>query len=430
MARKATGQVIEPGGKQRSWALRFHAYGKRRFVSLGRPEDGWDRERAEAELRHVLADVERGIWQPHEPAAAPAEVPTFHEFASEWFANHEQEWRPLTRDDYRWILSYHLLPFFADHRLDQITIEEVDRFKFAKQREGVLSNNSINKALTRLSQILEDAVEYGKIDRNPARGKRRRLKGEQRSRPWIEPEQLLALLDGADPFSRPAFATLAGTGMRPGEAVELTWRDVRLAGGTIEVRRSKTEAGVREVDLPLGLIGELSEWKARSPKIGPNDPVFLTKDGRPQTKRNLQARLKSAIKRANAILERDGIEPLADQVTPYSFRRTYSSLRAARWIDAGGKVQPGDDPVYIAEQMGHADISLTYRVYQRAVKRRERLTGEHLRAFDRAMEWARMGRNGQNQGIGAPGESPQTRSQTEDSGGGSHAVETCAPISK
>jgi hypothetical protein len=95
MARKATGQVIPPKGKQRSWAIRFTAYGKRRFVSLGRPEDGWDRERAEGRLRHVLADVERGIWRSHEPELVepPREEPTFHEFASEWFERHRREWR-------------------------------------------------------------------------------------------------------------------------------------------------------------------------------------------------------------------------------------------------------------------------------------------------------------------------------------------------
>jgi hypothetical protein len=60
MARKATGQVIEPKDG-RAWAIRFRAYGKRRYVALGTAEDGWDRERAEAELRHVLADVERGL---------------------------------------------------------------------------------------------------------------------------------------------------------------------------------------------------------------------------------------------------------------------------------------------------------------------------------------------------------------------------------
>ena len=70
MPRKATGQVVEPSDG-RSWAIRFRAYGKRRYVALGTAEEGWDRRRAETELRHVLADVERGIWRPYEPAQAP-----------------------------------------------------------------------------------------------------------------------------------------------------------------------------------------------------------------------------------------------------------------------------------------------------------------------------------------------------------------------
>jgi integrase len=81
-------------------------------------------------------------------------------------------------------------------------------------------------------------------------------------------------------------------------------------------------------------------------------------------------------------------------VSPYSFRRLYASLRAARWVDDEGNLRSGDDQVYIAEQMGHTDSALTFRVYQRAVKCRERLTGAHLEAFDKALEWARMGTNG------------------------------------
>jgi hypothetical protein len=65
MARKATGQIIEPSSG-RGWAIRFRAYGKRRYMTLGTAEEGWNRRRAEAELRHVLADVERGVWQPYE----------------------------------------------------------------------------------------------------------------------------------------------------------------------------------------------------------------------------------------------------------------------------------------------------------------------------------------------------------------------------
>src|SRR6185295_9586619 len=124
MPRKATGQVIEPSDG-RAWAIRFRAYGKRRYVALGTAEDGWNRRRAEAELRHVLADVERGTWKPYEPApiAPPADVPTFHRFASDWLATREPELRPKTRASYRWQLSGHLLPHFAAMRLDAIGAE-------------------------------------------------------------------------------------------------------------------------------------------------------------------------------------------------------------------------------------------------------------------------------------------------------------------
>ena len=40
----------------------------------------------------------------------------------------------------------------------------------------MLSATSINKTITRLAQILKVAVEYALIDRNPAKGKRRRVR--------------------------------------------------------------------------------------------------------------------------------------------------------------------------------------------------------------------------------------------------------------
>jgi len=386
MPRKATGSVIEPRDG-RAWAIRFRAYGERRYVTLGTTEEGWNRQKAEAELRHVLADVERGIWKPNEPVAveAPAEAPTFHEFASEWLRDGEPGWRSKTISDYRWALELHLLPYFARHRLTEITVEEVDRYKAAKLREDKLSPNAINKTLTRLAQILEVAVEYGHIERNPAKGKRRRVKGTEPCRSWVEPEQLPALLDAADAYLRPLIATLAGAGLRIGEAVALDWRDVKLGTGTLIVRESKTAAGEgREVDLPVGLREELATWRAQCPGSEPDDPVFVSRARRGhharQTSRNVQARLATAVKAANRKLAASGIEPIG-KVSPHSLRRTYASLRAAL----------RDDPVYIAEQLGHRDARFTFRVYQRAAKRRERLAGAHLEAFERALEWAATG---------------------------------------
>src|SRR6266568_1295409 len=57
MARPPTGQVLERPGKHRvTYALRFRAYGQRRYVTL----DVATHADAERVLAHTLADVERG----------------------------------------------------------------------------------------------------------------------------------------------------------------------------------------------------------------------------------------------------------------------------------------------------------------------------------------------------------------------------------
>ena len=177
MARPSTGQVIERTGKRgRAFALRFRAYGARQYVTLGSAEDGWDRQRAEDELKNVLADVRRGIWRPPETEqpAAPKEEPTFHGFASEWIAAREAEGlAPKTITDLRWSLTNHLLPYFGSEiRPSEIGPREVDAYKVAKARERQeieaaharrerlrergLSANSINHTLSDLAQVLED----------------------------------------------------------------------------------------------------------------------------------------------------------------------------------------------------------------------------------------------------------------------------------
>lgn len=108
MPRRATGQVLE---RERDgalvFALRFRAYGKRRYVTLGTTAAGWTRRKAEEELANVLADVRRGIWQPakaRELGEWEAE-PNFHEFASEWFETRRHEFAPRTCEDYELALT-------------------------------------------------------------------------------------------------------------------------------------------------------------------------------------------------------------------------------------------------------------------------------------------------------------------------------------
>ena len=378
MARKATGQVLERKRKTATvFALRFRAYGQRQYLTLGSTADGWSRPRAEEELENVLADVRRGIWQPPAPepdAGAPAVEPTFHEFATDWFEARRPELRPNTIAAYEYELTHHLLPFFAGHRLSEITIAEVDRYRAAKVREREvggrrLSNEMINKTLTRLAQILEVAVEYGHLDRNPAAGKRRRLKVSRPQRSYLDrAEQIAALLAGAEDLDRdgrggnwrrPLLATLVFAGLRIGELCALRWRDVDLAGGRMRVGQSKTDAGVRDVELLPALRDELLALRV----VAPDDPdafVFGTSTGGCQNPSNVRTRtLARSIEKANARLEADELAPLPERITPHSLRRTFASL-----LFALGRSAPD-----VMEQLGHTDPKLTLRVYARAMRR-------------------------------------------------------------
>src|SRR5947209_7933307 len=127
MARQATGQVvIRKRARGRVYGLRFRAGGERHYITL---RDGTTAEQATTELENTLADVRRGTWKPTPEPEPPKEDPTFHEFASEWFEGTRREVGPGTAGVYRNDLVNHLLPWFAKHRLSQITVAEVDRYR-------------------------------------------------------------------------------------------------------------------------------------------------------------------------------------------------------------------------------------------------------------------------------------------------------------
>ena len=429
MSRRQHGElIVRPGKRGTGYLLRFYAYGERRYVTLN-SRDGWTEAKARQELENLIADVRRGIWRPEVPAPAPEplEDPTFHEFSSQWLADREHELRPNTLLDYRWQLTDHLLPFFADHRLSQITVAEVDRYKSMKVRERQrrdaaikaanaeqiasvhrrrlrearampgLSPNSINKTLTRLGQILEVAFEYGHVESNAARigGKRRRVRAVKPPQTYLDrAEQIIALLDAARELEaearrhfksgRSAFlAVLTFAGLRISEALALRVRDVDLAAGRLRVVDSKTPTGVRYVDLLPIVRDDLAAHKMTLEDTSPDALMFPTSTGKLQGKDNARNRIFApAVRRANEKLVAAGQAPLPEGLTPHSLRRTCCSLRVAIYPDIA----------YIAEQLGHADTSTTHRIYTR-VMRLDAASREALKRLVEGGEWAQIGAN-------------------------------------
>jgi integrase len=382
MARPTTGSITEHVGKDgRTYrSLRFHAYGKRRRVPLG-PVSAADAER---KLGQVMADVERDRWQPPRAASTPAEaklVPTFHEFAEEWWTRHEGQITAGTQADYKWRLQVHL-SYFNEMRLDEITFDTVEQYIAAKLAEDdPLSARSINMTLVLLAQIMERALERELIARNPAKGKARRVKESKPPRSYLDGAgQIIALLDAAGELDREAperrrhverramLATLTFAGLRISELCALRWRDVDLATGRIRVEDSKTDAGVRKVKIRGALRDELLALRGRHQDAPQSAFVFATLSGgrmgadnfrnrvlgRPATVKDGKEKAGAgAIGRANKRLEVEGLPPLPDKLTPHSLRRTFCSLLYAL----------GESPRVVMKEMGHTDPALALKVY-------------------------------------------------------------------
>lgn len=397
MARRPTGSILETAGADGLTyrALRFTAYGKRRYISLGTVTAA----EAERELRHVLADVERGTWLPPAAIAAPPEpepAPTFHEFAEQWWTLNVGQWGDRTVADYRWRLECNLLPYFAGHRIDRITVDDVERYRAQKMAdaERPLAPRSINMTITLLGAILEAAVDRDLIARNPARGKGRKVRERAPKRSHLDAAaQIGALLGAAAELDAEAradrrhvhrkaiVATLTFSGLRIGELCALRWRDVDLAGGWLHVGDAKTDAGRRRVKIRGALRDELLAVRAAARRRGATAYVFGTRTGGRSSEANIRDRvLGAAVKRANERLAEADLPPLPERITPHSLRRTFASVLYAL----------GEDPGVVMDEMGHTDPAFALRVYRQAMRRDEGETAA-LRALVEGGELAVIG---------------------------------------
>lgn len=402
MATAVEGQVVTRKVKSgRTFALRFIAYGERRYCTLGGEKDGWTPRKAEEELLNVLADVRRGLWVPPErsrrarsaASTGARSLKGFDEFAVERLLSRRGEISSRTYAFEEWALYLHLQPYFTGWALVDIDIEAVDEYRRFKvqqsqlRREAIedgkplrdergllirpLSAGTINRTIDILRSILELAVEYGHVVSNPAAGRRRRLKTKAKRPVYLDSvHQMQALLDAATELDedpnwtmgdrRANVAGLLLAGPRAHEHCGVLWRDLDLGNDRMEIGRSKTDAGLREIHMLPLLRRELLAHRERSRFTGPNDPVYPTSRGKQRDVDNLGSRvLAPVLVRADELLAERGHSPLPVGVTPHKLRHTFASILVAC----------GEDPASVMAQLGHTDPKFTLRVYTHLMRR-------------------------------------------------------------
>jgi integrase len=163
--------------------------------------------------------------------------------------------------------------------------------------------------------------------------------------------------------SRAVIALLAASGARNTEACDLRWSDFDFTHGKINVSRSKTPRGVREIDMTPWLREELLAYRAAVGSPDLDAPVFPTRDGAHRTKDNLNRNvIQPVVRAANDARNEQRLPPLPVAVTAHTFRRTYVTLM----LEAGAPL------TYVQDQVGHEDTRTTQEIYARVLRRQQR----------------------------------------------------------
>ena len=301
---------------------------------------------------------------------APPDRTTFAELAETWIAGFEAqveagERGERTLENYRYHLDKNLLPTLGRKRLQEISVDDCARLIAELRRRG-LAATTITGALVPLGRIFALALRRGYINEIPLRrleaSERPRL--QRREQRVLNHDQIGRLLAASLPAYRPLLATALYSGMRLSELLGLTWAELDLGEGLIQVRyqlsrarkdkparrvRLKTAAAVREIPLLPQLGALLKQHKLASPHSRDSDYVFSTALGTPLGARNVERR---GLGRAadGAALNPDELPRLR----VHDLRHTFASHLI---------VDLKLDVAQVSQILGHARPSITLDVY-------------------------------------------------------------------
>lgn len=324
---------------------------------------------------------------PMETAAAPAALvtstspggvqalaglPTFRDFAQTWVSENEVGWRRSHRRTISDILNTHLLPAFADKGVGHITKSEIMAFrstlaKVPGRKAETLSAKRINAIMTPLRQILNEAA-----DRFEFTTPYRNIKPLKVIKSDIQPftfDEVKKLLDTVRADYRDYYTVRFFTGMRTGEIDGLKWKYVDFERRLILIRETivlgeedttKTEGSQREIQMNEAVVQALRNQEKATAKV--SDFVFCTREGNPLDHNNVTKRV------WYPLLRYLKLEPRR----PYQTRHTAATL----WLAAG------ENPLWIARQLGHTSTEMLFKVYGRYVPNLTRQDGS---AFERLL---------------------------------------------
>ncbi len=294
--------------------------------------------------------------------------PLFNTFAEKWFTEMKLHWRKSTYDTHLSAFNAHIEIYFKNKFIHEVSKQDILNFRqlltAIKNKSGnKLSQSRINHIMHPLRMILSEASEQLEIP-NPFKN----IKALKVPKSHIEvfsPDEIQKIIRNIRPDYKAYVITKFYTGLRSGEAHALEWHHIDFDNGIIQVRQSfvrgeiigtKTEESIRDIQM-LPIVKEVL-LQHHKENIGQSSFVFTNSN--------------------NGLIDNNGFRkfvwyPLLKhlglkQRTPYQTRHTAATMMLAS----------GESPEWIANQLGHCNTEMLFKVYSRYVKNIKHNDGERF----------------------------------------------------
>lgn len=331
------------------------------------PKPGAGSRLADTELAKMATEVAKGN------TATGTE--TVGDLITQWLEHCENLGRsPTTIRKYRSIAETVVRPALGKVKLSKLTARDLDKL-YATLKEKGNKPATVRRVHALIGAALHQAERWGYVDRNVAR----RASPPSVHAAQIEapsPEDVQAMLVAAEKIE-PTLAVFlfvaALTGARRGELCALRWTDVDFDAGTITIARSVYET-------PGGGWGEKGTKTHQARTIGIDDVGLEVLRRHRAAVDGLAAQLELELLPDGFVFSRSpvGAEPIRpDVVTKFTTRVAKTAgvethLHALRHFSATQGIAAGFDPVTVGARLGHADPSITLRVYSHVLEQGDR----------------------------------------------------------
>lgn len=296
-------------------------------------------------------------------------VPSVQKFSEEWFDENSIRWKRSYRYMVRSTIDGYIIPEFGTRIASSITKGEILKFRssLAKVQNGTkegLSPDRINHIMTPLRMMLADAADRYNFT-TPFTG----IKPLKVSRTEVDPFSLVEVrlfLTSIRADFRNYYTVRFFSGMRTSEIDGLKWSNIDFERRQIIIRETivmgredttKNDSSRRYIEMSKPVYDAL---KSQHSVTGDKVFVFCTGTGEPLDYNNVTNRIWYPTLRLLGLKKR----------RPYQTRHTTATL----WLAAG------ENPEWIARQMGHSTTKMLFTIYSRYVPNLTRQDGS---AFDR-----------------------------------------------